>query len=148
MKVIKQFLNKSTLLYGALMALMIFLLKMVEYRYMIYRLDIEMYIGIVAILFTGLGVWVGYQLLSKKQLERSASMGTSNDVKESLDISEREMEILILIAEGLSNQEIADKLFISIHTVKTHTSNLFGKLHAKRRTQAIQKAVEIGLITK
>jgi ATP/maltotriose-dependent transcriptional regulator MalT len=61
-------------------------------------------------------------------------------------ISKREYEVLELMAQGLSNQEIAEKLFVSLNTVKTHTSNLFVKLDAKRRTQAIQKAKELGLI--
>ena len=147
-KAIRQILKKSTLIYGGIMALLIFVLKMVEYRYMIYQLDIEIYVGFIALLFTGLGIWVGVQLITRKQLASSSPIASSEEMKAKLDISEREMEILLLIAEGLSNQEIADKLFISIHTVKTHTSNLFGKLHAKRRTHAIQKAMEIGLIKK
>ena len=88
-------------------------------------------------------------LLYQKTKFRDSSNGNQKGKEEtikSLDISEREMDVLVLMADGLSNQEIADKLFISIHTVKTHSSNLFSKLFVKRRTQAIQKAKELGLI--
>ena len=133
------------------MAGLIALLKVIEYRYLIRKMDIEIYLGIIALLFTGLGVWVGVQFIQRRENKANISLNhkpidqTHND-SNSPDISEREMDVLLLMADGVSNQEIADKLFISIHTVKTHTSNLFSKLHVKRRTQAIQKSKEIGLI--
>jgi ATP/maltotriose-dependent transcriptional regulator MalT len=61
-------------------------------------------------------------------------------------LSKRELEVLGLISDGLSNEEIAEKLFISLNTIKTHTSNLFEKLEVKRRTQATEKAKRLGLI--
>ena len=127
------------------MALLIAGLKAIEYRYLIREIDVEIYIGIVALIFTGLGLWVGQQILNKRDSSNGNQKGKEETIK-SLDISEREMDVLVLMADGLSNQEIADKLFISIHTVKTHSSNLFSKLFVKRRTQAIQKAKELGLI--
>lgn len=66
--------------------------------------------------------------------------------KQKLGLSSREMEVLQLMAQGLSNQEIADKLFLSVPTVKTHSSNLFFKLDVKRRTQAIEKARQLKII--
>lgn len=127
------------------MAVIVAGLKAIEYRFLIKDIGTEIYIGIIALVFTGLGLWVGQQIINRKEQLTSSKKGR-DEVIQSLDISEREMDVLVLMADGLSNQEIADKLFISIHTVKTHSSNLFSKLHAKRRTQAIQKAKEIGLI--
>ncbi len=137
-------MKKSLLLYGFLMAVLIMVMKSIEYRYLIRKIDVDIYIGLVAVVFMGLGLWIGSVILKRQSLKTKNI--ASGETAQSLDISEREMDVLVLMADGLSNQEIADKLFISIHTVKTHSSNLFSKLHAKRRTQAIQKAKEIGLI--
>lgn len=132
------------------MATLIVLLKAIEYNYLIRLLDIEIYLGIIAALFTGLGIWVGIQVIKRRERRQIANsykpISPADSNTSAPDISDREMDVLLLMAEGLSNQEIADKLFISIHTVKTHSSNLFSKLHVKRRTQAIQKSKEIGLI--
>ena len=132
------------------MAALIILLKTIEYNYLIRQLNIEVYLGIIATLFTVLGIWVGIQLIKRREkLQVATSYKPTNSLENKSaapDISEREMDVLLLMAQGLSNQEIADKLFISIHTVKTHSSNLFSKLQVKRRTQAIQKSKEIGLI--
>lgn len=130
------------------MAALVAFLKAIEYRYMIHQLNIELYLGLVALLFTGLGVWVGLHVIKRKDnplVNRQTTL-LINSENNKLDISDREMDVLLLMSDGLSNQEIADKLFISIHTVKTHSSNLFSKLHVKRRTQAVKKSKEIGLI--
>ena len=107
-----------------------------------------MYIGIVAILFTAVGVWVGSKLVKRKSAEKRAIdfEADAEQIKQ-LGISRREFEVLELIAKGLSNKEIGEKLFISIPTVKTHSSNLFVKLDVQRRTQAIQRARELKIIS-
>lgn len=143
-------MKRTVIWYAIALAVLIFLLKQLEYRYFIKDFSFEFYVGIVALLFTVLGVWAGIRLTKKKNsvVSRESMEGfkfNENGVRE-LGISAREMEVLQLIAQGFSNQEIADKLFISLNTVKTHSSNLFLKLEVKRRTQAIQKAKELALI--
>lgn len=142
-------------LYGLALAILVALLKSLEYRYYLRDLSVEFYIGLVAVLFTALGIWVGLKLTR----DRNASAETSphaasaavspEELPERLSrfsISEREYEVLQLIAAGHSNQEIADQLYISLNTVKSHSSNLFSKLDVRRRTQAVQKAKELGII--
>lgn len=128
------------------MAALIFLLKWLEYRYFLRDLSTEFYITVVALLFTGLGVWTGLRLTRKKVVVASAEFVLNENERQRLGISKREHEVLELMAQGLSNQEIADKLFVSLNTIKTHTSNLFLKLEASRRTEAVRKAKELGLI--
>lgn len=135
------------------LASLILFLKVIEYRYLIRKLNVETYVGITALLFTVVGIWLGWIFIRKREnstttdtaVSEKSEIATAGDHREAL--SEREMDVLLLMAEGLSNQEIADRLFISIHTVKTHSSNLFSKLHVKRRTQAIRKSKQIGLIS-
>jgi two-component system, NarL family, response regulator LiaR len=142
-------MKKTILFYGLALAALVFLLKMLEYRYLVHDLSVEFYISVVASLFTVVGIWLGLKLTRKKKIVMVAAPVDFN-VDESLlrqtGISKREYEVLELMARGYSNQEIADKLFVSLNTVKTHSSNLFVKLDAKRRTQAIQKAKELALI--
>ena len=123
-----------------------FLLKLFEYQYFVHDLSAEFYIGIIALFFTCLGVWIGFKLTRKPTSNASSKTIVELIQPEKFDISKREYEVLQLIGQGLSNQEIAEKLFVSLNTVKTHTSNLFTKLDAKRRTQAIQRAKELGLL--
>ena len=141
-------LRKSIILYGLAMAGLIGLLKFVEYRFFVRDLSLELYIGIVALVFISLGVWVGRRLTKSAPptLRQSAEFTLDDRALKKLGVTKREYEVLNLIAEGLSNQEIADRLFVSTSTVKTHTSNLFVKLEASRRTQALQKAKELGLL--
>lgn len=139
------------LLYGSGMAAMIFVLKLVEYRYWARDFGMEVYVGVVAVLFTALGIWVGWKLLQDKQPGSAPAVQpdvTRNETAlRELGISPRELEVLELMAQGCSNQEIADRLFISLPTVKSHSSSLFGKLDVSRRTQAVHKAKEAGIIT-
>jgi ATP/maltotriose-dependent transcriptional regulator MalT len=132
------------------MTLLIVLLKLLEYRLFIKDLSLEFYVGAIAVLFTILGVWVGLKMTRRKKIFVQQPVLNNFKVDENvlgqLGISNREYEVLELIAKGYSNQEIADKLFISLNTVKTHSSNLFLKLEVKRRTQAVQKAKEMALI--
>ena len=137
---------KTVLIYGLAMAAMVALLKFVQYKYLIQDLSIEVYIGVIAVLFVALGVWVGRRLTRPKVIRVGPEFTIDETALRRLEISSREYEVLQLIAEGLSNQEIADKLFVSTSTVKTHVSNLFSKLDARRRTQAIQRAKEFHII--
>jgi two-component system, NarL family, response regulator LiaR len=124
----------------------------VEYRFMVRSLSTEIYIGVVAAIFTGVGVWLGSRLIADKRdvvhAEPTPVVTPTIDhaAMRRVGISEREMEVLKLIAEGLSNQEIADKLFISLPTVKSHSSSLFAKLEVKRRTEAVHKAKSLRII--
>jgi DNA-binding CsgD family transcriptional regulator len=145
--------KKTILIYGLCGAAMIMVLRLVEYRFLIVEHSIEIYGGLVAALFAGLGIWLGLKLTRKKEIiiEREVAVPAQpfalneNRLRE-LKITTRELEILDLIARGLSNREIAEKLFVSENTVKTHSSRLFDKLSAKRRTQAVQIGKDFGLI--
>jgi NarL family two-component system response regulator LiaR len=136
--------------YSLAMAVLVFLLKFLEYRYFIRDLSLEFYLVVVAVLFTALGIWVGLKLTSKRKIlitpNSSDDFVVSEEMLNSLAISKREHEVLTLMAEGLSNQEIADKLFVSLSTIKTHSANIFSKLEVRRRTQAVQHARELRLI--
>lgn len=151
-------MKRTVLYYGIALALLLGFLKYIEYRYMVRDLSIEFYLGIVALFFSGLGVWAGLRWAEKQ--ENTSPQAAPNrataaaifpaDLEKNLakmSISKREHEVLCLMAEGHSNQEIADRLFLSLNTVKSHSSNLFSKLDVKRRTQAIQRAKELGLLT-
>jgi DNA-binding CsgD family transcriptional regulator len=139
-------MRKTILLYGVAMAALTGILKFIEYRYFIRDFSLEFYLGAVAILFTSLGVWAGLRLTRKKVVIASQEFKLNEAELQRLTISKREYEVLELMSQGLSNQEIADKLFVSLNTIKTHSSNLFMKLDARRRTQAIHRAKELGLL--
>ena len=151
------------LFYGLCGGLLILVLKLTEYRFLVVEHSVEIYAGLVAALFAGLGIWLGLTLTRKKpqvvtrtivkeivqekivtetivkEIPATAGPFMADEVRVSqLGITARELEILGLIAAGLSNREIADRLFVSENTVKTHSSRLFDKLGAKRRTQAVQ----------
>ena len=142
-------MKKTILFYGLTLALLIFIMKFLEYRYFVRDLSLEFYLGLIAVLCTGVGVWAGLRLTRPKKVlvpVSTSDFKLNEGLLAQTGISKREYEVLELMAKGLSNQEIADKLFVSLNTVKTHTSNLFVKLDAKRRTQAIQRGKELGLI--
>src|ERR1044071_8238082 len=153
-------MNRRTLIYGIIYGvcggLLIAFLKFIEYRFIIIEHSIEIYGGLTAILFAGVGIWLGLKLTKKKEVVLIREVPVRVPARESFSVNEvklrdlgitkREHEILALIAEGLSNREIAEKLFVSENTIKTHSSRLFDKLSAKRRTQAVQIGKEIGLI--
>lgn len=140
-------MKRTILVYGLSLTALISLLKFLEYRLFVRDLSMEFYVGIVAVMFTFLGVWVGLKLTRRKTIIiTNANFQFDESRLEKLGISKREYEVLVLMARGFSNQEIADKLFVSLNTIKTHSSNLFLKLEAKRRTQAIQRAKELNLI--
>jgi ATP/maltotriose-dependent transcriptional regulator MalT len=146
--------KKHILIYGVCGGLLIALLKLVEYRFLVVEHSVEIYGGLIALLFAGLGIWLGLKLTRKKEVVVFREVSVSVAVPFALDearlrelgVTRRELEILELIAAGLSNREIGEKLFVSENTVKTHSSRLFDKLGAKRRTQAVQFGKELGLI--
>jgi DNA-binding CsgD family transcriptional regulator len=148
--------RRTTLLFGLLGGALIALLKLIEYRFLVVEHALEIYGGLVALVFSGLGVWLGLKLTRRHDEPASipsapvpaarAVFAVDRSRLEALGITPREHEILELIAAGLSNREIAERLFVSENTVKTHSSRLFDKLQAKRRTQAVQLAKEAGLI--
>lgn len=143
----------SLLLYGLVLGLSLAALQFVQYKMIVLEHAGQWYIGIVALLFAALGIWAGNKLTRHKKTapgagpaERDAPLQAPEEILEKLGITPREFEVLELVAQGLSNQEIADRLFVSLNTVKTHASNVFGKLDAQRRTQAIRKAKTLGLL--
>ena len=148
--------NKAIIIYGISLALLLFLLKWLELRFLIFSHSFEVYIGFIAIIFTGLGIWLALKLSKPKvetvvvekevYVQRNENFVLDTSLVAQLELSKRELEILNLLAQGHSNQEIAAKLFISLSTVKTHIQNLFEKLEVKRRIQAIEKAKRLNLI--
>jgi two-component system, NarL family, response regulator LiaR len=141
------------LIYGLCGGLLIVALKLIEYRFVVLEHSIEIYGGLIALLFATAGIWLGLKITRKEQVivEREVRVPATDFVLNEaqlheLAITKRELEILGLIAQGLSNREIAETLFVSENTVKTHSSRLFDKLNARRRTQAVQKGKELGLI--
>ncbi len=148
--------NKSILLYGVSLALLLFLLKWLELKFVVFKNYQEFYIGAIALIFTALGIWLALKLskpkvntviIEKEVFVPQPSEFILNETQvEKLGLSKRELEVLQLMAQGYSNNEIAEKLYLSLSTIKTHVANLFFKLDAKRRTQAIEIAKKIGLI--
>ena len=151
-------MRKTILLYGLLGGVLIAGLKFIEYRFLVVEHSLEIYGGLVALVFSVVGIWLGLKLTKTKEtivikevsvpvpVRTSEPFAVDDGSRERLGITPRELEILELMAEGLSNREIAERLFVSENTVKTHSSRLFDKLQAKRRTQAVQRGKEAGLI--
>ena len=148
-------MKRDVLICGAIGGLLVTLLKWTEYRFLIIEHSIEVYGGLTAVVFAGLGIWLGIKLSGKRErtIIKEVSVPVASDSfvpnerkRDDLGITPRELEILGMIAQGLSNREIAGKLFVSENTIKTHCSRAFGKLGAKRRTQAVQIGKEFGLI--
>ena len=139
-------MRKQSILYGIGLAILISLLKYFEYSYFIKSFSEEVYIGIIAVIFTGIGIWSGIKWVRRGK-SKPIQIRTSKEIQKELSISDREMEVLIGITEGLTNKEIANRLFLSESTIKTHSSNLFSKMGVQRRTQAVQSAKTLGLLT-
>ena len=148
-------MKKSILLYGILSAGLVLVLQAVNYKFLFNDIRLEIFVGFMAVLFTAFGVWMANQIISRKKIIVEVPVEVhiptpyptiQARMPEELGLSKREAEVLSLMAEGLSNQEIADKLFLSLPTVKKHSSNVLQKLDVKRRTQAIEKARQIGLL--
>jgi two-component system, NarL family, response regulator LiaR len=154
--------NKMLFLYGFLLALLFLLLKLIEYRLLIIDHSFEIYVGAIALLFTLLGIWLAGKILKPKKettiiekekiVEKEVFIVADQPfvlnkkaIEESA-LSARELEVLHLIAKGLSNLEIASALYVSVNTIKTHVANLFYKLEVTRRTQAVEKAKKLSII--
>jgi NarL family two-component system response regulator LiaR len=148
--------HKGTIIYGISLALLLFFLKWLELRFLIFDHSFELYIGFIALIFTALGIWLALKL-SKPKIEtvivekevyiaKTEEFKPNSSLISQLELSKRELEILNLMAQGHSNEEIATTLFVSLSTVKTHNQNLFAKLDVKRRTQAIEKAKRLSII--
>jgi two-component system, NarL family, response regulator LiaR len=138
--------KKSIILYGISLALLVYLLKLIEYRYYVRDLSLGFYITLIALVFAALGAWFGLRLVRQRTTFSSPAFNANATSLKLTGISKREYEVLTLISNGASNQQIADKLLLSLNTVKTHSSSLYLKLGAKRRTQAVQRAKELQLI--
>ena len=154
---LKDFISKHSrlIIYGIAMAALMFLLKWLELRLIIFDHAFEIYVGAIASIFTGLGIWLALKLsrpkvqtvvVEKEVYVRRDSFLLNEQEVNNLNLSKRELEVLQLMAEGLSNHEIAERLYVSLSTVKTHSRNLFEKLGVARRTQAIDKAKKLFII--
>jgi DNA-binding CsgD family transcriptional regulator len=145
---------KPVLLYGLAGGALIALLKFIEYQHFVRAYPAELYGGVIALIFTVVGIHLGLRWTRPKEVvvvrevrvrEGGPFVLDAQKLKD-LGITPREHEILGLIAQGLSNREIGEKLFVSENTVKTHSSRVFEKLSVNRRVQAVQKGKELGLI--
>jgi ATP/maltotriose-dependent transcriptional regulator MalT len=150
-------MKRHVLIYGVIGGILVALLQWTQYRFMVIEHSAEIYGALIAAIFAGLGIWLGLRLKASRErvvlrevpvpvAQAAAPFAPDDRKREDLNITRRELEILALVAEGLSNREIAAKLFVSENTVKTHCSRAFDKLGAKRRTQAVQLGKEFGLI--
>lgn len=147
---------RQVILYSITLGLLLFLLKWLEIRLIVIDHALEIYVGSIAVIFTALGVWLALRLSKPKVqqvvVEKEIHIAPPDNFTVNtaaiteLEISKRELEILKLMAKGHSNQEIAQEIFVSLSTVKTHNQNLFFKLDVKRRTQAIEKAKQLRII--
>ncbi|MBA4055381.1 MAG: helix-turn-helix transcriptional regulator [Marivirga sp.] len=147
--------HRHIITYGISLAVLLFLLKWLQLRLMIINHAAELYTGAVALIFTGIGIWLALKLakpqvktiIVEKEVSPPADKFEANaESLVILGLSKRELEVLGLMAQGLSNKEIAEHLFISISTVKSHSNSLFEKMNVERRTQAIDKGKKLGVI--
>ncbi len=147
-------MKRTVLICGLVGGVLITLLKWSEYQFLVLEHSLEIYGGLVAIVFAALGIWLGLRLTGPRQrvvvkevpVPAAGPFVPDDRKREDLGITRREMEILALVAPGMSNREIAGRLFVSENTVKTHCSRAFDKLGARRRTQAVQLGKELGLL--
>ena len=147
-------MKRTILICGLIGGVLITLLKWSEYQFLVLEHSLEIYGGLVAIIFAALGIWLGLRLTGPRQrvvvkevpVPAGGPFVPDDRKRDDLGITRREMEILALVAQGMSNREIAGRLFVSENTVKTHCSRAFDKLGARRRTQAVQLGKEFGLL--
>jgi DNA-binding CsgD family transcriptional regulator len=147
-------MKRHVLIYGIVGGVLIAVLQATQYRFLVLEYSLQIYGALTAAIFAGLGIWLGLKLTQKPPtvivreipVPAAANFVPNDTQREALGITPREFEILALIAQGMSTREIAAALFVSENTVKTHSSRLFDKLGAKRRTQAVQLGKELGLL--
>jgi DNA-binding CsgD family transcriptional regulator len=146
--------KRHALIFGLVGGLVVAVLQWSEYRFMVMEHSVEIYGAVVAAVFASVGIWLGLRLTAGRErvvvrevpVARMEAFVPDARRRDELGLTPREMEILGLVAEGMSNREIAERLFVSENTVKTHCSRAFDKLGAKRRTQAVQLGKEMGLL--
>lgn len=153
-------MKRHVLIYGLVGGLLIVLLQWTQYRFLVVEHSVEIYGALIAATFAGFGIWLGLKLTKPREKIILQEVAVVKEVlvptgrefvlnankRDELGITPRELEILELISQGMSNREIAEKLFVSENTVKTHSSRVFDKLGAKRRTQAVQLGKDLGLL--
>src|SRR5271170_3751384 len=157
-------MKRHALIFGLVGGLLIATLQYTEYRFVIIEHSVELYSALVAILFAAFGIWLGLRITRSRETIRETivvkevlvpaevpaqekvSFAPNTLRQQTLGITPRELEILALIARGFSNREIATQLYVSENTVKTHCARTFDKLGAARRTQAVQRGKELGLL--
>jgi NarL family two-component system response regulator LiaR len=148
-------MKRHVLILGLVGGVLIAVLRWSEYQFMVIEHSFEIYGALVAIIFAGFGIWLGIKLTKPRETivvrevrvpTEAAPFSLNQPQLDALGITPRELEILSLIAQGLSNREIAGRLFVSENTVKTHCSRAFDKLGARRRTQAVQLGKQLGLL--
>jgi len=144
--------SRHIILYGLILAILVFTLKWLQWKFLIVDNAIDIYIGLIAVFFTALGIWVAMQLVKPKtqtiviEKEIPETFSVNKTELQKLNLSSREYEVLQLLAKGYSNADIANNLFLSVSTIKTHVSNLFLKMNVKSRTQTIEKAKRLKII--
>jgi two-component system, NarL family, response regulator LiaR len=155
-------MKRHALIFGLVGGLLIAILQYTEYRFIVIEHSIELYGALVAMLFAAFGIWLGLRITRRREIIRETVVvkevfvsaeppalepfAPNTARQQTLGITARELEILNLVARGLSNREIATQLFVSENTVKTHCARVFDKLGAVRRTQAVQRGKELGLL--
>lgn len=146
---------KEIISYAIAMAILLLLLRWLEFRFLVMEHQYEIYIGIISVIFLLFGIWLSNKITKPKVetivVEKEIRVPKENFILneselQQRNISKRELEVLTLIAQGMSNQEIAETLFVSLNTVKTHSAKLFEKLEVKRRTQAVEIGKKLQLL--
>ena len=141
---------RQSVYYGLSLAGLLMGLRWLEFRFLILSHSYEIYAGAIAIIFTAVGIWLAIKLINPKPIviekERAVNFEFDSKMCEALGISKRELHVLELMAKGFSNNEIAETLFVSRNTVKTHGARLFEKLDVNRRMKAVEKAKQLRLI--
>lgn len=148
--------NRQIILYGLLLAILVFVLKWLQWNFLIVDNSLDIYIGLIAVFFTILGVWIATKLTKPKVREivvekevpvsRHEEFTINETELEKLDLSDREYEVLQLLVKGYSNADIAENLFLSVSTIKTHVSNILAKMNVESRAQAIVKANRLEIV--
>ena len=147
-------MRKQVLLFGLVGGVLVTLLQWTEFHFVVMEHSLAIYSVLIAVLFAGAGIWLGTRLLGPRERLAEGPVAAApkptltpdDTARERLGITRRELEILHLVARGLSNREIGQTLFVSENTVKTHCSRAFDKLGARRRTEAVRRSKELGLL--